>query len=331
MNITQASDIISLINQEREENFIIEVLINNKIIPNNECYYTALTKSIYQYSKIRYQKLIKIFFEAGLVPIENHLIIACSYKFIDLVNFLLDCGIQPTEQVFHAAINHKKTYYVKDDRIYYQYGYNAKFKEDMGKSEIVNLLCDYGYNLTYNNLLEATEQRVLIKNIEKYNFNFDNEFMKIANKTNFYPNYKTTNLYNIEILEEECKKTGNLTVIKKIIKSGVKPNIKCLEFACQNHSNTNSHTINYLINDCGIMPNKQCLENAILYSTNKPLTIIYQNLIKNNIITFNDIKEESHCDTSKTPNKLGVLSEIKEEVKKESKKKNIKIIKKKTQ
>lgn len=134
--------------------------------------------------------------------------------------------------------------------------YNSKFQ-----TNIINILLNTGYALTYDDIKIATSHCYEFKNIEKYNIKFGQDFLKICTKAGYYPNYKHNLKPDVSCLEEECNKSGNLPTIKKLVKeNNIKPNSACLQNACKFKSNV--QTVRYLL-DCGAKPDAMCLVNAI--------------------------------------------------------------------
>jgi len=50
------------------------------------------------------------------------------------------------------------------------------FTNGVHKNQVINMFVDYGYYLTYVYFLKTIKHHVIIKSINKFNFNYDDEF-----------------------------------------------------------------------------------------------------------------------------------------------------------
>jgi hypothetical protein len=102
--------------------------------------------------------------------------------------------------------------------------------------KFINYLIDNKYELTKEEFKKLCEHKIIItkitKDIQQY---LEDEEIKTIIFNNGL-SYKIKIDYNINILENECKKHNNLKRISEICKS-VQPNQKCLENACSQTGN----------------------------------------------------------------------------------------------
>jgi hypothetical protein len=187
---------------------------------------------------------------------------------------ILNYKIIPTEECFQIALSN-----------YYD------------KSYIINLFIDYGYIFTYESFLKVTEKHIFINNIEKYDFTFDERFYSLCERVKFYPEYSMLKDCKINLLRNACRKREPLSKIKALVKSGIKPDMICLENACRHKNNT--ALVSYLIN-LGIVPTIDCLKVIIDITYNPFLNLVfnsyYNSVINDNII---NIKSDT-CSESET-------------------------------
>ena len=224
-----------------------ELLLNKKI----NIGISSLKSAIY----VGEFKLVEaIILNSDLKPTINLLQFACLFKCpegdIQIIEYLLNSGIAPDESCFNAVFMlgsiEKHTFvdpFDNDEEIYAVNFYNSRVSCNQSE-KIINLLIKYGYKLSYDNLLEATKHRLTIKDVDEFNFKFDDRFMDLCCKTKFHPNYKIDIAPTLDQLLKLCS-YGNLTEIKKMVESGIKPTSSCLEESCKLPMNL--HIIKYLI------------------------------------------------------------------------------------
>lgn len=190
-------------------------------------------------------KLFKTIVLTG-IKIDNDILeYACRYRLYDIMEFLLSNDIKPTKQCFTNTLQSN--------------GYSNAIYE---KENCIQLLVKYGYVLTYSDFLEATRNKLTIKNLEKYNFKITQDFLTTCSDVGFYPNYGSIiDLVPDSIcIENECKRVGNLEKIKKLVSMGCKITAKAVENACE-HKN-NLPTLRYLLQNGGLITTKALINMA---------------------------------------------------------------------
>ena len=126
-------------------------------------------------------------------------------------------------------------------------------------AEIIDILVDNGYIIKYDDVLLALKNRCYINAIERFNINFTSDFIDECANQSYYP-YDNINLKpTMESLYIECSKINNLPTIKKLVKSGLKPDIVCLRNAC--NSRSNKPIIKYLMETHKLTPDIECIKN----------------------------------------------------------------------
>lgn len=237
---------------------------------------------------------INIILDQKIMPSENSLIAAINFKYDDTILLLMNYGAPLTKKVFDTACVHNNIKIIQAcieneikpdansfNSLFVNYApyYKAKYTETSNPTitKIIDLFVSTGYKITYNDVVLATRKKVSINNVEHYGIVFDDAFMAICSESSFYPsNIKIKP--NISCLATECGKSGNLTVIKKLIGDGIKPTVECLENACKIKQNI--QTIRYLTTSCGLVPNNKCLENIAYILGNSTFNLIVDAYVK---------------------------------------------------
>jgi hypothetical protein len=182
------------------------------------------------------------------------------------VLFLLDNKIVPTNKTFNNLIN---THY------YYQNYYYSN-----NNSELINIIVNYGYIPTYENVKEALKKKIIIDNIERFDIQFDISYIHICNDVGLIDPYKTNIQQDIICLENECNKPGNLAKIKHIVNTfNILPNQTCIQNACSYKNNV--QTVKFLVSK-GAKIDIHCLENTVNSIHSNLLYYIFDQY-KNNI------------------------------------------------
>ena len=196
---------------------------------------------------------------------------ACETCDVEIIKFVLDNKIVPNNKCFTAIIG-------ADDNNNNYSPYRRKSYKTIcksttsNKSNCIDLLKIYGYKITYDDIVEATKKQIEIINFASLGIKLDEKFMEICADCGFYP-YKVDGLKpTITCLQKECKKSGNLTTIRELVKGGVTPDIQCLKYACQHKSNL--QTIKFLIEKGNLVPDIECLNAMIATISNRTLTYI---------------------------------------------------------
>jgi hypothetical protein len=265
---------------------IINLLLGQKIQVTN----LALKNAIISNNTARVQLLSQF----GAEYDKSCLIAACLKKNMEIIKTILAYKIPPTKECFDALLQ----------SCYYNH-HIQKYDWADTVANIIDLLINHGYEITYRDVFSAMEHGCYINNIEKYNIKFEDNFMEKCSEMGFYP-YKNLKVKpTMKCLYIECGKPGNVSTIKKLIDHGLKPDIVCLQKACDNRSNILN--VKYLVETHKIKPDVQCLKNLAKYFRNSTLDYLL------NILTLTEqkiTKEEEHIEQEQE-----VQEEIIEEVK----------------
>ena len=241
-------------------------------------------------------ELINFFIKKGLYPNNKCLINICGTVNSKLILLILNHRIIPTNACIVSLFESSKT------KNSYYYNTNSDYQK------IINLLVDYGYNPSYDDVIYLITKKCKIKDIHRFNIALDSNMLETCYKYNYHP-YKINVNPTINCLREECLKTNNIKSIKEIIKKCVEPDIKCLRNACKNK--TNITAVQYLI-EYGIKPDLECLKNISLFF-NQNTTMVY---LINELIKINNDKIDACTQYStediKTKENILIITKYKE-------------------
>lgn len=205
---------------------LIEKILDTKVIPTRNNIIRAI--------ELNMTDIVITMIKLGVVITKDLLLLACTLKNKDLIKLFLENKIVPDKACFKEIIfrkNNKHPY----NNYYKTSNYKLDFKI---QTELIDILVNYGYIITYEDVLLATENRIFINNIDKFNIKFDTRYTKLCTTIGIYP-YDTNVSPDIECLEIECKKSGNYAQIQSMIKKfKLIPNSCCLENACSVKNNT---------------------------------------------------------------------------------------------
>ena len=239
---------------ENNRSEYIEQILKKGIPVNNE----ILNNSI----KNSNLKIFRILLSHGITLNISHLELACQYSSSEMVNFLLDSKLIPTQKCVTNLFSNQRTH----DSIHC-------------KEEIFNSLLKYGYKLTYDDVLLATRNKVQINNFYTYNIKLDDKYLDICAEQMFYPYDFKDVRPNSKTLQKACKSShSNLAAIKNLVKAGAVPDTLCLREACKKKNNY--AIIKYLIS-AKVKVDFQCILNQIELIYNKSLELLIDTYIKN--------------------------------------------------
>ena len=89
----------------------------------------------------------------------------------------MECKVSPTYEFFNSLIITANLGYGKKRE-----AYNAKKIAD-----IIDILVNFGYKITYEDVYDAMINGCYINDIKKYNINFKDEFMEKCSELGYYP------------------------------------------------------------------------------------------------------------------------------------------------
>lgn len=288
------NEILILAASGHMNNFLTKC-INNKITLPQDCLYGIISSNNFE--------LFKLALLSGCQLNNKALLNACKSNNISIIKFILENKIIPTKECFNAIFENTDT----KEKVYrYRYRSNlSKNNDNSNKSDIIDLLNVYGYKITYDDVVLATRNKVVINNFETLGIKMDDKFLEICSENSFYP-YQLNGLKPSSVcLQKECSKVGNIQVIKKLISSGITPDIECLRNACK-HKN-NLQTIKLLIEKGKLDPDLDCIYNLSRDIGNRSMEYLLDLLIKknkttNNINNLDQNKIDSDISKSDTSN-----------------------------
>ena len=207
--------------------FLYDYYLENNICPSNN----ILEKCIIQTNL----KFVTKIYNLGCDLSPCHLNIACKENKDDIINFIIDNNIQPTNDTLTIYINNLKNIYSYTDTSIY----NNNFKN-------IDKLILHGSKLVYNHIVTLTKKKRELPNIDKYDITFEDNFLSICLQYNFYP-YKNIIKLTQNSFEILCTKINNISEFKKLLKDNPKIKItqKCFENICINGNNA---IINFILN-----------------------------------------------------------------------------------
>lgn len=215
--------------------------------------------------------LCKIAIVSGCKPDIFALKGACTSGNIDKIKFVLNSKIVPTKECFDALITAAGKVDHQANR-YNRIHNTGKTIVKNSATTCIDLLRSHGYKLTYDDVLAATRAMVVINDIDKLGLTLDKRLMDVCSENSFYP-YTIKGLeVDVKCLQQECKKSGNINIIRDIMKKGVVPDIECLKNAST--VRTNIQVIKLLIEKGGISPDLDCVKNFATASRNSTLTYL---------------------------------------------------------
>lgn len=261
--------------------------INNKYVFNDECINNIIKNDNVDLYKITINDIFPMS--------ENSLFTACKYGSVNIIKHLLDSKIEPTKRCMTESIMYTNMYTNIPD-----YTTRKNVVTNNTNKTMINMLKSYGYVITYDDVILATEKKIVIDDFESLGIKLDVKFLELCTELSFYP-YKTTELKPNQVcLEKECKKSGNISAIKKLITQGVEPTQKCIQHACAFKNNL--QTISYLVSK-GLIIDKQCFKSICTTLCNNTLTFVVDEFFKN-LENQKNLEDQKIIDDKKLKNTM---------------------------
>jgi hypothetical protein len=229
---------------------------------------------------------IESLFQLGVQPDITTLIAACKRRDPVIINKILQYRIIPTKECYTTAIT-----FPNSSPRYHN-------PNDTQIATIIDLLVNAGYQLTYEDVINALNNGLYVNDLPRFNFTIDDRLLEICAERSYYPYNKLDLTPSLKCLEIECSKVNNLPLIKDLVKKGLTPNTTCLENACNHRANKT--VLVYLIDKCNLKPTKKCLTNIAQHIGNASLTFLVENLDKENKTTTKDATPKDTDDTTPT-------------------------------
>lgn len=250
------SEILLLACSKKLKQFI-SVCINKKIQVTQECLYAIVS--------IGDIPLVKLAILSGAKYDEDALDFACKTQNVELIKLMLSNKVKPTTLCINSILSSGTSH-----------TYNQKHIST-AKSELIALLISFGYKITYDDIISATKAHVELNNFKSFGIKLDEKFIETCAQYGFYPYENCGIKPNVRCLQLECGKSGNLTMIKKLVGMGIKPDNTCLEYACKFKNNI--QTLKFLLEKGDLKPNLQCLYNCSAANYNRTLSFITEEYI----------------------------------------------------
>lgn len=189
-------------------------------------------------------------------------------EFVVLIRKILQSNVHPTRECFNRLMCKTRVH-------------DPKCKQAENVADIVDLFIEYGYKLTYDDILVALKYGWFIRNIHRFDIVYKDEFLEQCALQGFYP-YDIEDIKvkpTVRCLYHECNKTfASVSNIKMLILWGSPVDIECLRLACQH--NNNIEVIKYLIDVQKLVVDIDCLKNYAKKNGVEQLSFLVENLNK---------------------------------------------------
>lgn len=284
----------------------------------------------------------EILLNANVVPNTKCLSLACFYHKINLAKMILNCKVIPDKLSFCSIYaNHDlcTDFYKspefekelkKDASNTKYYEPHIKFKAEL--NEFAELLFKFGYGMTLDDLLYLMGMKITVENYNsRFGIVLDEKYVIKTWEMNYFPYdcpIKPTMKEFYKLCEEPLKTVINGyshhenkldKMIKKILKQGLKPDMKVLEILSKDKNNVT--LIKQFMKTYDLKPNYICLKNIVSAFEEKLLLLLlekYENNKDNQqIIEDNqEINKDNNLIELYEIIKLGKVPQIREHIKK---------------
>jgi hypothetical protein len=283
-----------MLSKKETNNKLIEIisylLINRKIIVTQNMLYKSINS---------HKKNLFVMMLTNGCKIDNECLnIACKCCNSVIIEYLFENKLVPTSELFQTLLKNPLPSYII--------------------LSCIDIFVKYGYKINYDDLLLATKHKITIPHVERFDIIFDEKYMLASIEAKFEP-YNIKNIkMTIKCLQKACENT-NLAMIKKIVATGIKPDIICLENACkykQNHA-----IIKYLFTiNKNLKPNITCLKNMSKTLGNKTLNFLHEQIesFENNNVDISNVDnsnvDNSNVDNSNVDNNIKIQNNVENNV-----------------
>jgi len=281
-HITVTSEHLELACQKNNYNLVLSIS-NQKVMPTTQCAKNAIIAHNNQ--------MLNLLLNIGVHIDTECLMQACNNYNEEAIRTLLDHKVEPNRSCFNALVQ----------RCYGAYNSTRGDSESYNAQKVANLielLINAGYQIEYEDVLQALQHSCYILNIERFKIKFDQKFLETCSAVNYYP-YNLDIKPTMEIFYKECDRQSNFGTIKKFISMGLKPDAECLHRASRHKQN--KKVLEILIT-AGVKVDTVCLENMAADIGNAALTYLLKEFKKNNNI---QPKKEEELLEDKKPVKKG--------------------------
>lgn len=222
------------------------------------CKYNGIIEQfMYLYiAEYHHKEVIEIIEKNGIILDSVHLEIACKFGSDELVEYVLNEKIKPTQRCFDAALSEEFGLINVLDI----YDLN-KNKKDITEITKILLLLNYGYKITQRDFAEVTKKYMYFRDYKKYGLEIDDKIMKICNYSLFYP-YDEMRTAEINALLDFAK-FPTIERLKIVIKRyDILPDSKFAQFMFMSHKRV-MKLIKYLVQNCDIKLDEYCVQRAV--------------------------------------------------------------------
>jgi len=270
------------------DNFL-KLLNDSGIYPNIE---TCDIMKRYKFECSTIQYLLNY----GLEQNDELLLFACKNHYFDAMKTMYENKFIPTNEHFKQIITEEIVY---DDNytvanlslFMFQSYINTIAKNIHNINGAVETLIDYGYVLTFEDVIFATKQHIKLDIVDKIHMKLPIEFTNLCHKLNFNPQYigMEKAVYDSDYLKFLCLQSKtNTKEITRVLKSGVKPTRECFIIAAKKNL-----TVIKLFIKHGFIVDLNILENCLNINRNKKTKLIF-NTYKTNIENQNKANQEEN-------------------------------------
>ena len=263
-------------------------------------------------------------------PNNKCLSLACYYHKIDLVKRFMNCKLLPDRISFHSIFQNERlrpSYYdYSMDYKYESIKSNVDYKEQIlyhnTVSELTELFFKFGYNVTYDDILQLMHMKVIIKDYQKFGIVLDHKYLEKAWELDFFP-YTCDITPTIELLyhiaslkdfyspysgDSQCSRIEKLLKKHYNCKEGLKPDQKLLELLSMNKNSIG--LITKLMKKYGVKPSIQSIINVAKVHDEKFMALLFEKYKDKDIQIGNKDNQDIQLDNQDPKNKLDELYKI---------------------
>lgn len=252
-------------------------------------------------------------FSKKTIPTIKTLEFACATCSTDLVDFLINYSIKPTQECLKSLIELNtddilSSYYEK----YNIHKYYRHKISPIRANYIVDKLCSHGITLNVKDVTNLLRKSVVVKDFYKYNIAPDNELFEtcliLEKWIDYFKDFEITQerslflvkkchnlkhfkyfienkniIWNIEHLKIACK-FSTTEIIKYLIEQKVSPDIECLHILCKRNFYESTDLLDIFLGT--VEPDIICLKNLIGNNPDKRLHLVF-NMVYSKLISCN--------------------------------------------
>jgi len=231
---------------------IIKYLLNNKLLPNKKCFQNLIIGNLEKHQYFTVPTLTKEKYESLTIAQKREMpmVYDTIYKYRD-----------------YFGRHHFKKMIGSND-------YRTQVVSDC-----IDLLIQYNYKLTQEDIINCIKTHVKISNLDHINIKSSSEILDAYITYNFPISKKIIKNIssNINELINACQ-NSSLTIVRQLIKKGIIPTQECLRVACSRK--TNLPMIRFLIEKHNLIPDEKCIKEIICLISNKQASYLLDKYVK---------------------------------------------------